>query len=242
MIATLKAEKTASDQKAVHLEAQLQHVTEKYEKMEKSSKEGEHNLKELKTSYKLLQEEHDKVKSEHSSTLEKVQKLTKETNVLKEQLEKEKMKLQQQKEAKPTKDENAGEVAELKQQITALKAQLARAMHSTRKQDSLSPARNGNRTLSPSPMRGRQPSFSTEEPLKQTTLLTNRKTRRNSSIEVGAVGAKSSIDRIRLAEELSNGKTPRPTSLGLYGINGQTGRLNIISNDPEEEVREKVYP
>ncbi|CEI97396.1 hypothetical protein RMCBS344292_11530 [Rhizopus microsporus] len=237
MIATLKAEKTASDQKAVHLEAQLQHTTERYEKMEKSSKEVEHSLKELKTSYELLQEEHDKIKSEHASTLEKVQKLTKETNVLKEQLEKEKMKLQQQREeAKPTKDENASEVAELKQQITALKAQLARAMHSTRKQDSLSPARNGNRTLSPSPMRGRQPSFSAEEPLKQTTLLTNRKTRRNSSVEVGAVGAKSSIDRIRLAEELSNGKTPRPTSLGLYGINGQAGRLNTISGDPEEEI------
>ncbi|EIE80995.1 hypothetical protein G6F46_000788 [Rhizopus delemar] len=236
-VATLKAEKATSDQRVNQLEAQVKQWTEKYEKTEKESKGSQLVLKEAQTRYETLVQAHENIKAEHTSTLENVKRLTEEVKNLKEQLSEEKAKQQKKEVVKEVVVSNESEVNELKSQIVALKAQLARAMH-TRKQ-SLSPSRNGatSRNVSPSPMRGRQASFSSsEDPLRQTTLLTNRRTRRNSSVDVSGAGIKSSIDRIRLAEELSNGKAPRPTSLGIYNASGKNGRLDNVSDDPEAEI------
>lgn len=239
-VATLKAEKATSDQRVNQLEAQVKQWTEKYEKTEKESKGSQLVLKEAQTRYETLVQAHENIKAEHTSTLENVKRLTEEVKNLKEQLSEEKAKQQKKEVVKEVVVSNESEVNELKSQIVALKAQLARAMH-TRKQ-SLSPSRNGatSRNVSPSPMRGRQASFSSsEDPLRQTTLLTNRRTRRNSSVDASGAGIKSSIDRIRLAEELSNGKAPRPTSLGIYNASGKNGRLDNVSDDPEAEVNYK---
>ncbi|RCI02900.1 Myosin type-2 heavy chain 1 [Rhizopus stolonifer] len=238
-MATLRIEKTQADQRTAQLESQLKQWSDKYERIEKESKVTSSSLKESQTSYEALEQEHTKIKTEHTSALEKIKRLTEETEKLKQDLAKEKTRVQKEVVREVS---NETETNELKSQIVALKAQLARAMH-TRKQDSLSPSRHGtsSRNVSPSPMRGRQASFSaTEDPLRQTTLLTNRKTRRNSSVDVSSVGTKSSIDRIRLAEELSNGKAPRPTSLGIYNTSGNSA-LKKVSDDPESEINSILH-
>jgi myosin-5 len=255
-VTTLKGEKKELNGKITHLESQIQHMTETQAKMEKKAKKFEEKLRESsipQSDYLALQKEVESYKSKHELALEKVTKLNEELTTVKKQLETEKessqnlhnsvenMKKQGESRAADNK-----EVTDLKAQIVALKTQLAKAMHTSSRQGSLPPSKNSsNRALSPGNNRHHPIRIDSNEiddtktrVTRRNSVLTNRKARRNSSAEVTGNVPKSSIDQIRLAEELGGGKNPRPTSVGQYNTvaGGKSGHLDQISDNPEEEV------
>ncbi|KAI9478230.1 MAG: P-loop containing nucleoside triphosphate hydrolase protein [Benjaminiella poitrasii] len=267
----LKAEKKELNSKVSHLESQLQHWSDRYEKLEKDSKVLEQNLGQNSASsseFEALKKEKEALATENASSLENIARLTAELDQIKKELkaEKENNKTVTAEINKKKEDEGSQqdtiklqneEVADLKAQVAALKSQLAKAMH-TRQQGSLPPIKHGsganNRAMSPSSHNRRHMSRLTDEhhhPLEQTPLddahkttmrqtnvLTNRKLRRNSSAEVTSHLPKTSIEQARKAEELGISKSPRPTSVGQSNTiaGGKSSRLDIVSDDPEEEI------
>lgn len=242
-VTSLKSEKKDLESKVSRLEIQIQHWTEKHDKTSKEAKDLESKLRESsvpQTDYDNLLKENEKIQLEHTSTLEKITLMASEMEALRQELKAEKEKIVTPQVPAVSNEE----VTNLKSQIFALKAQLAKSLH-THQQRTLSPSTNGNsRSNSPAGNTRRQITRMTDEsmdsikPLKQTDNLRNRKLRRNSSAEVSSNAPKTSIDQIRLAEQLGGGKNPRPTSVGQSNTiaGGKSNRLEIISDDPEEEV------
>lgn len=248
-VTTLKNEKKGLHTKVSHLETQIQHWTEKHEKMEKDAKAMEVKLREItvpQSDFDTLLAEKNKIASDHTAALDKITLLITDMDEIKVQVKAEKEKnesLLQKKESEASTNE---EVADLKSQIVALKAQLAKAMHTRQQQASLPPTNHkSSRALSPSPNAARRQQLSkldgqtTEEDSRQAAaaVLTNRKIRRNSSAEVTSNAPKTSIDQIRKAEALGS-RNPRPTSVGQSNTiaGGKSSRIDEISDDPEEEV------
>lgn len=240
-VTTLKSEKKALEVKVSHLEAQVQQWNEKYEKLDEEAKATESKLRESsipQSDYDNLLKEKEKIYAEHTATSEKLSVMAAEMDALRQELKEEKEKATLAKESSASNEE----VADLKSQIIALKAQLAKSMI-TRHQQSLSPSPNGkSRSKSPAGNGRRPPRVEDEndvvKPLKHTNNISNRNVRRNSSAEVTGNIPKTSIDQIRLAEQLGGGKNPRPTSVGQSNTiaGGKSSRLDHISDNPEEEI------
>lgn len=249
-VTSLKTEKKEISVKVSHLERQIQHWADKHKKMEKEAKIMEIKLREssvLMSEFDALLMEKEKINSEHTGAMEKITSLTAEMETIRSQLKAEKLKNEAL--SKVEVPNNNEEITELKSQIVALKAQLVKSMHTRQQQSSLPPINNKSRTMSPSgnPRRNTprlgddNPILEKEDdikPLRQTSVLTHRKVRRNSSAEVTGNIPRSSIDQIRKAELLNNGKNPRPTSVGQSNTiaGGKSSVLDEISDDPEEEV------
>jgi myosin-5 len=242
-VTTLKTEKKELENKVSHFEIQIQNWSEKHEKMGKEFKDLESKLRESsvpQTDFDNLLSEKEKILSEHTATLKKMALLNSEMEELRQELKAEKEKVVVPEVPAVSNEEVTG----LRSQISALKAQLAKSLH-TRQQRTLSPSTNStSRSISPAGNTRRQVSRMADEsidnikPLNQTDNLRNRKLRRNSSAEVSGGAPKTSIDQIRLAEQLGGGKNPRPTSVGQSNTiaGGKSNRLEQISDDPEEEV------
>ncbi|KAI8877643.1 hypothetical protein K501DRAFT_337295 [Backusella circina FSU 941] len=255
-VTTLKGEKKGLNEKITHLEYQIQHMAETQAKMEKKAKKFEEKLRESsvpQSDYLALQKKVETFKSKHELALEKVTTLNEELTTARKQLEVEKESSQNlQKSFENMKKQgeshtvNNKEVVDLKAQIIALKTQLAKAMHTSSRQSSLPLSKSsGNRALSPGNNKRHPMHIDSNEiddtntrVTRRNSVLTHRKTRRNSSAEVTGNVPKSSIDQIRLAEELGGGKNPRPTSVGQYNTiaGGKSGHLDRISDNPEEEI------
>lgn len=241
-VTTLKTENKSLGVKVSHLEVQVQQWSEKYEKLGKDAKATESKLLESsipQSDYDSLMKEKDKIHAEHIVSSEKMSIMVTEMDALRQELKEEKEKASLAKESTASNEE----VADLKSQIIALKAQLAKSMHS-RQQQSLSPSPNGkSRSKSPSNNTTlHAPRVEDEndvaKPLRHPNNINIRKIRRNSSAEVTGNAPKTSIDQIRLAEQLGGGKNPRPTSVGQSNTiaGGKSSRLDHISDNPEEEV------
>lgn len=249
-VTSLKTEKKELTVKVSNLERQIQHWTDKHEKMEKEAKSMELKLRESsvpKFDFDALLMEKEKISSEHIAALEKITLLTTEMDEVRLQLKAEKQKNEALLKVEVPNNDN--EITDLKSQIVALKAQLVKSMHTRQQQSSLPPISNKSRTLSPSGNSRRltarlgdeSPVLEKEDdikPLRQNSVLTHRKIRRNSSAEVTGNIPKTSIDQIRKAELLNGGKNPRPTSVGQSNTiaGGKSSILDEISDDPEEEV------
>ncbi|RCH80791.1 Myosin type-2 heavy chain 1, partial [Rhizopus stolonifer] len=218
-----------------------------------------------------LQAEFNTLSTEHRTTLEKVKTQEKELTLLKTQLETERQEtasLRKSLEEADERNKNAtdeSEVAELRSQLAALKAQLSQALNTPRRQGSnhglraLSPA-PGMRNLSPSPNRvfdherhrSRSPHgiypTSTNSSEATSTATTDtptplassaaRRPRRNSSGDMDNQRIKNSLDTIRHAENLSS--NPRPTSIdhfgALMGAKTAGGLAGAIDESPEDEI------
>lgn len=249
-VTTLKTEKKALTVKVSHLEKQVRQLTDKHEKMEKEAKTMELKLRENsvpKIEYDALLMEKEKISSEHTAAMEKITLLTIEMDSIRTQLKTEKQKNEEL--SKIEVPNNNEEITDLKSQIVALKAQLVKSMHTRQQQSSLPPIGNKSRTMSPSGNQRRltprlgdeSPILEKEDiikPLRQNSVLTHRKVRRNSSAEVTGNVPRTSIDQIRKAELLNGGKI-RPTSVGQSNTiaGGKSSVLDEISDDPEEEVK-----
>lgn len=245
-VTTLKSDKQGLAKTAAQLESQIQHWQDKYTKLEQESKleQGNHisrsEFDALKTTLDTITAERDGLRDKNAhleSTLEQLQR----------DLAAEKEKTSNI--TKPTTADAAEneQVADLKSQIIALKAQLAKSMHT--RQGSLPPIKqnSSNRNMSPSASSRRQFSRMALDDEAQDSIkplgnnsqhsLTNRKLRRNSSAEVTGNMPKTSIDQIRKAEALGS-RNPRPTSVGQSNTiaGGKSGRLDVISDNPEEEI------
>lgn len=230
------------------MELQIEQWIDKHDKLGKETKEMQVQLREssvLQSMFDTLKAEKDSVVSQQSTTLEKMAQLTAHMEQVRLDLKLEKEK-NEVLEAKQTEVTNSQELPDLKAQIVALKAQLAKAMH-TRQLSPMKPTSNGSRNLSPSNNNNNRHLFADEsysesqdsiKPLRDNgNVLTNRKTRRNSSAETTGNIPKTSIDQIRKAEELG-GRNPRPTSVGQSNTiaGGKSSRLDVITDNPEEEV------
>ncbi|RCH99215.1 Myosin type-2 heavy chain 1, partial [Rhizopus stolonifer] len=247
-ITILKTEKSELASKAAHFESQMSLWTEKHNKLEQGAKSIEAELRENsvpRAEFEAIQQENQTLKTERTEALEKVTNLTTQVEQLQQELKSQKETIvileSRNIEAAPVNNE---EMTDLKAQIVALKAQLAKAMHT--RQGTLSPgSQNKSRSISPANIRKpiSRPVEEIEEAnyvkaLPQTNKLTNRKIRRNSSAEVTSSLPKSSIDQLRRAETYGKSKNPRPTSVGILNTlaGGKSNRLDIISDNPEEEI------
>jgi myosin-5 len=243
-IITLKTENKELTQKISHLELQIQQWVEKHEKLDKEAKEMQTQLREStvpQSVFDALKAEKESAVSQHSATMNKMAQLTDQIQQVQLELKLEKEK-NQALEAKQTEVINNEEVTDLKAQIVALKAQLAKALHTRQ----LSPMKPASRNISPSNNNSRRlfadehPSESQDsiKPLRNNdNILTNRKTRRYSSAETIGNVPKTSVDQIRKAGELGS-RNPRPTSVGQSNTiaGGKSNLLDVISDNPEEEV------
>lgn len=253
----LKNDKQLVDERAKQLEAQVQTWTEKFEKMEKKAKAYEIKLQEPtvpQAQWDELQRERDTLQKEYQASLQKlktqgneIEKLTAQLNA---QIE-ENTRLQKALEEANERANNAAdeaEIAELRNQNAALKAQLTQAMRAPRRRDSsvdtrgFSPAPNGVRNLSPSPAKplttnGFKESMDARARSRSPAgKLVNRKARRNSMDGAGI--RNKSVENLRKAEQLN--KNPRPTSIDQYSaIFGSKARRispDSVDEDPLEEV------
>lgn len=248
-VTSLKAEKKELVVRVSQLETQIKSWSDKHEKMEHNSKEMEHKLRESsipQTDFDALLAEKEKAASAHHAALEKIVLLNTEMAEIRLLLQAEKEKNETLLKIEPP--NNKEEIADLKSQIVALKAQLAKSMHTRQQQASLPPTNSSrSRTISPAGNTRRpSPRIGSDlaeveddiKPLRQTSVLTHRKVRRNSSAEITGNIPKTSIDQIRKAEQLNGGKNPRPLSVGQSNTlaGGKSSRLDEISDNPEDEV------
>ncbi|KAF7723875.1 Myosin type-2 heavy chain 1 [Apophysomyces ossiformis] len=152
-----KEEKKQLQAKTAKLEAQVQSWSQKYEKLESKATELDTVLAEsakIRSELDDLQKKHENLQIDYRSSLEKIETQDKEIARLTEDLNKQKEEMatiQQQPQAvasgKNTATDEA-EVAELKTQIAALKAQLSLSLKNPRRQQSTNTY--SSRTLSPS--------------------------------------------------------------------------------------------
>lgn len=165
----LKDEKKAAMDRSTQLEAQIRTWMEKYEKLERRSKGYEAKLQEPtvpQEEYEALKKEKQGVQTELKASQDKVKAQERELSQMAEQLKTQKEeneKIRAELEEANEKVKNAtdeGEVAELKSQVAAMKAQLSQVLHQPRRQQSSTNATSGTRGLSPNP-----PSFLDERSL-----------------------------------------------------------------------------
>lgn len=253
-VTALKQEKKELILRVSHLETQIKSWSDRHEKMEHTSRAMETQIRESsvpQSDFDLVVLEKEKARGDHAAALENISLLNKELNDVRILLHTEKEKNETLLKIEPP--NNSDEIADLKSQIVALKAQLAKSMHTRQQNASLPPTNNNNsrsRTISParnsrhaSPVliNDHSPAELEDDikPLRQTSVLTHRKIRRNSSAEVTGNIPKTSIDQIRKAEQLNGGKNPRPLSVGQSNTlaGGKSSRLDEISDNPEDEVK-----
>ncbi|KAI9303293.1 P-loop containing nucleoside triphosphate hydrolase protein [Cunninghamella echinulata] len=233
-ITSLRNEKKSALEKNTQLESHIQTMSEKHEKLEKKTKGLEEKLKEPTVpleKWNQLESERDALISTNKSTTEQLKSKDREIEQLTSQIEQQKQELittKQSLEEANTKMKSmveASEAAELKSQITALKAQLSQALHAPRPQ----PNNNNNNSLhtssslaAPSSGKSRSrsaspvPSLPTATTVPTTDLSRNHISgRRNSSSDAADNQFKSSQDNAHEAE-LQN-QNPRPISLDNFG-------------------------
>ncbi|CEG63412.1 Putative YOR326Wp-like protein (Fragment) [Rhizopus microsporus] len=265
---TVQHENKAMNDRAAQLEAQIRTWTDKYEKMERKAKNLEEELQKPtvpKETHDTLQSEFNSLHHEHRQALEKIKNQDRELNTVKSQLESEKTENEKLRKSLEEADERAknvtdeAEVAELRSQIAALKAQLSQALNTSRRQGSstalraVSPA-PGMRNASPAPylsvdsesagMRQRSKSpagvyANVSHPVAPATTNSPptpamRRPRRNSSADMLNSRLKNSLETIR-----QNEKHPRPTSIDNIGSIAGTkagGLSGAIDESPEEEI------
>ncbi|KAG1047830.1 hypothetical protein G6F43_009746 [Rhizopus delemar] len=142
--------------RAVQLETHIKTWTEKYEKMERKAKNLEEELQNPtvpQATHDALQAEFNSLQHEHRQTIEKFKSQDREISTLKGQLETEKaenIKLRKLLEESDERAKNAtdeAEVADLRSQLAALKAQLSQALNTPRVQGNS----NTLRAVSPGP-------------------------------------------------------------------------------------------
>ncbi|KAI9309380.1 P-loop containing nucleoside triphosphate hydrolase protein [Cunninghamella echinulata] len=265
-ITTVSGEKKVLNDRVTQLESQLKSSADRYEKLERKTKDMELRLQlptVPKEEWDNLVSERDSLFKENQSYSIKLDNQGRELNKLTESLNAEKennIKLQalleeaQQQNATAV---DAAEVAELKNQIVGLKSQLAQVMNAPRRQQSntnlrgLSPGANGAafrdpsvspgpRTLSNSPMKPldtKDHHSNARQRSRSPNGLVNRRARRNSEADVVDSRPKTSIDNLRKAEQLS--KNPRPTSMAFFGnlLGNKAGAsLEGLDGDPEEAI------
>ncbi|KAI7889170.1 P-loop containing nucleoside triphosphate hydrolase protein, partial [Mucor mucedo] len=270
-LTAVRDERKLANDRSVQLEAQIKNWVDKYEKMERKAKNLDEKLQEPtvpKEQHDHLQAELTALTSEHRIATEKVKSQDRELTLIRTQLETEKTANAGLKKSLEEADERAknatdeSEVAELRNQLAALKTQLSQALHAPRRQGSnnalrgISPAPPGMRGPSPSPNRSldpesvprhrsRSPGGIYPTPITTSAVSTtlsapnNRKPRRNSSADMlNGSRLKNSIENIRNNENF--GKNPRPASIDhfntLLGAKNASGLSGAIDESPEEEI------
>lgn len=255
-VRTVQNEKKAIHDRALQLEAQIKTWTEKYEKMERKAKNFEQELQKPtipKETYDKLQTDLNTAHHDLRQSQDKVKSQDREMTALRSQLETERTEKADLKKTLEEAEEKAKyatdetEVADLRNQIVALKQQLSQALHTSRHRPAntlrnLSPA-PGMRNVSPSPSisldpgtvsrhRSRSPavypSTSTQSIGSVMENHAPRRSRRNSSSDK----VKKNIEVVPHAVETSPKpeKTPRPVSIS------HPGALDIHSANVSEEV------
>lgn len=241
-ITAMTGEKDKMNERVAALEAEIKTWMVKYEKLEQTSKENETKLNEPMVSqaeWDALKQEHDKLCENYASSLSDLKAREQDIAKIQEQLENEKQekeKLHQQlmdTKEKADHDMDQSEVGELRNQVAALKQQLAQAMRAPRRQGSsrnLSPAIGRN--VSPSPVKGvagLEPAGYADRQRSRSPGLLNRKARRSST---GGATTTSGV-----SQPIT--KNPRPTSIDQYSsllaVSG--ARSATTSENPEEEVK-----
>ncbi|KAI9249910.1 P-loop containing nucleoside triphosphate hydrolase protein [Helicostylum pulchrum] len=271
-LTAVRDERKSANDRSLQLEAQIKNWIDKHEKMERRAKNLDEKLQEPtvpKPQFDTLQSEFTALTSEHRMSTEKVKSQDRELTLIKSQLETEKAETASLKKSLEEADERAknatdeSEVAELRNQLAALKTQLSQALHTPRRQGSnnalraISPA-PGMRNPSPSPNRSLDPesvprhrsrspggiyptasatATSTANP--STPVPNHRKPRRNSSADMhNGSRFKTSLENVRNNENF--GKNPRPTSIdhfgALLGAKSSGGLSGSIDESPEEEI------
>ncbi|CAO3694231.1 unnamed protein product [Umbelopsis ramanniana] len=204
-----KEEKLVLQEKAAKLEQQVRAWVERYDKLDKRAKELETTLQEPKINdeWDTLQQERDALQSNYQSSLDKIRLQDNEIARLTEELTKQKDEVANLRQAshKMAKYIDEPDINELKNQITALKAQLSQTLHQPRRQNSLNS--NGNlRNLSPVSERARGMSpgaYDRQENGFVTSAQRGRSPtgnatpyRRNSIADVKKNKVKTSLDRV----------------------------------------------
>lgn len=244
-ITAMTSEKDKMNERVAALEAEIQTWMVKYEKLEQTSKENEAKLNEPMVSraeWDALKQEHDTLCENYASSLNDLKEREHDIAKIQEQLQNEKQekeKLHQQLmdiKEKADHDMDQSEVGELRNQVAALKQQLAQAMRAPRRQGSsrnLSPA-IGGRSVSPSPVKGvagLEPVGYADRQRSRSPGLLNRKARRSSTGGATTSGVSQPII-----------KNPRPTSIDQYSsllaVSGT--RSSTMSENPQEEVKVKI--
>lgn len=247
-ITTLKTENKELTQKVSNMDLQIQQWVQKHEKLDKEAKAMEAQLRDKSVPqlmFDALKTEKESVESQHSTALGKMAQLTARMKQIQNELKLEKEK-NEALEARQMNMANNKELTDLKAQIVSLKSQLAKAIH-TRQMSPMKQTSNGNRNNSPSNNNSRRlfadekrsESQDSIKPLRTIdNVLTNRKTRRNSSGDTAVNIIKNSFDHIIKAEELGN-RNPRPISVGQSNTiaGGKSSLFDVISDNPEEEVK-----
>lgn len=250
--------------RAVQLEAQIRTWTEKYEKMERKSKNLEEELQKPtvpQETYNTLQSELHSLTQEHRQTLEKIKSQDRELTTIKSQLETEKTENANLKKSLEEANERAknatdeAEVADLRSQIASLKGQLAQALHTSRRQPNglraLSPAA-GMRNPSPAPSmsldpkdvarrRSRSPVPPTiENVISSPPAAAIRKSRRNSSSDMMHTKSKSSslvtAHQHPVEKNAQVEKSPRPTSISHSGSLKIGGLSKALNEGVGDEI------
>ncbi|KAI8644567.1 P-loop containing nucleoside triphosphate hydrolase protein [Parasitella parasitica] len=243
-VSALESEKKVLTKTTSQLEMQIHQWHDKYAKLaEESELRAQDTVPRLE--FSTLSAKLDTITSERDAALQKNATLSIQVEQLQKDLQSEKEKNTVLELANKDADGSTDkEVTDLKSQIVALKAQLAKAIH-TRQGSIPAPKPSSSRTMSPSSNTRRQLSRKTAEdeaqdsikPLAHTNTLTNRKIRRNSSAEVTSDVSKRSVNQICTLEGLDS-MNPRPTSVGQSNTiaGGKSGHLDVISDNPEEEI------
>ena len=235
-ITAMTGEKDQMNERVTALEAEIKAWRVKYEKLEQASKESESQLNEAtvsQTEWDTLKQKHDVLHENYTSSLNDLKARERDIAEIQEQLEKEKQekeKLHQQlmeTKDKTDHDTDESDVAELRNQVAALKQQLAQAMRAPRRQGSsrgLSPAIGRNVSTSPVKGAGLEPTGYTNRPRSRSPGLLNRKARRSS---MAGTSVSEPVQPIT--------KNPRPTSIDQYSSLLSTRSSNMNEN-PQEEV------
>ena len=280
-ITGLRHEKKQAIERSTQLEAQVRTWMEKYEKVEKKSKSLEAKLQEPtvpQAQWDQLLAEKEQLASDHRVSTDKNKSQERELVQVNEQLDKEKQKNAKLEEALKESQERAdraaadeGEIAELKSQLTALKAQLTQVMHAPRRQQSRglspSPAHNGVlRSVSPSPIDANND----HQPAKATNTTSTRsvtdstptppppaRTRSPTAIIPSNDNTKLPTRRSSTADMPENrvksgmdttprkaellNKIPRPTSLHQFGAPSRVKSISDGNGEHSDEEVSKQY-
>ncbi|CAO3629551.1 unnamed protein product [Cunninghamella blakesleeana] len=260
-ITTLGGEKKVLNDRVTQLESQVKSMSERYDKLDRKNKDMDARLQlptVPKEEWDSLLSERDNLVKENQSYSTKLDTQARELakiqgnlNVEKENNARLQASLEEAQQSASSVD--PAEVAELKNQIIGLKAQLAQVMNAPRRQQSntnlrgLSPGANGfrdrsvspgPRNLSASPMKALDTKdHAARQRSRSPNANINHRARRNSEADVVDNRPKTSIDNLRKAEQLS--KNPRPTSMAFFGSllgNKAGASLEDLNGDPVEAI------
>lgn len=227
-ITAMTSERDKMNDRMTALETEIKTWMIKYEKLEQTSKENETKLNEPTVSqseWDTLKQEHDMLSEKYTTLSNDLKARERDMATLQEQLEHEKQEnatLQQQLMSKDDHYTEESEVVELRNQVAALKQQLAQAMRAPRSSRGLSPAIG--RSVSPSPAKGATLESTGYRQRSRSPGLLHRKVRRSSM-----AGTSVSTEPVQHIT-----KNPRPTSIDQYSSLLGTTRS---SENPQQEVK-----